>query len=85
MYLDSSARYVQGVDWDDDITKRLLHSICYVPILFFGTTAPLTQFAKGASTQLVAAGWEAPLGLTRLGGLEQDRKLEDAKQIACLC
>jgi hypothetical protein len=68
---------IQGADWDEDIAKGLLHSTIYCPILSFGTTAPMAPFPEAARAQLIAVGWEeAPLGLARLCGAEQDR--EDA-------
>jgi serine/threonine protein kinase len=73
----SLSGHVEGADWDEDIASGLLRSICYVPILSYGATAPLAQFAAEDRTQLITMGWEeAPLGLDRLEGSEQDR--EDA-------
>ena len=77
VYLDTCGGHVEGADWDEDINRGLLHSTIYCPILSYGATAPMAQFAETASAQLIAMGWEkAPLGLARLRGAEQDR--EDA-------
>jgi serine/threonine protein kinase len=77
VYFDFCGEHGQVVDWDADIAKGLLHSICYVPILSYGATAPLAHFTEGTCAQHIAMGWEeAPLGLSRLGRAEQDR--EDA-------
>ena len=55
---------------DSDISVGLLHSLCFVPILSYGATAPL---AKMPQDQF--AGWAAkPLGLARLEGEESDRE-----------
>ncbi len=50
----------------------LLHSVCFLPILSYGATAPLAALPVHE-----ISGWEeTPLGLVRLSGAEQDR--EDA-------
>jgi hypothetical protein len=62
-------------DWEDNLVNGLLNSLCYIPILSYGATAPLAALQKENSTGLVAAGWdEAPLGLERLVGSDDDRE-----------
>jgi serine/threonine protein kinase len=77
VYVDSCGGHAQGADWNADTAQGLLHAICFSPILSFGATAPMAQFADETSHQRIVAGWqETPLGLTRLVGSEKDR--EDA-------
>jgi serine/threonine protein kinase len=74
VYLNTYGGHVQS-DWDTHITKGLLHSICYCPILSYGATAPLASIHGESSAQLIEMGWEkAPLGLDRLCGAEYDRE-----------
>ena len=55
---------------DSDISVGLLHSLCFIPILSYGATAPLANTPQGQ-----VAGWAAePLGLARLEGEESDRE-----------
>ena len=55
---------------DSDISVGLLHSLCFVPILSYGATAPLANLAQDQF-----AGWVAePFGLARLEGEESDRE-----------
>jgi hypothetical protein len=79
VYLDTFGGHCQGAEsesgWDEDMTRGLLYSILYCPILSYGATAPMAQLAEGERAQLIAMGWEAaPLGLERLSGAEKDRK-----------
>ena len=73
VYLDT--RRVHGAGLDDDLAHGLLNSICFSPILSYGATAPLAALPEKASSQRIALCWdEAPLGLARLGGTENDRE-----------
>ena len=59
-----------AIERDSDISAGLLHSLCFVPVLSYGATAPLASISKDA-----IAGWAAePLGLARLQGKESDRE-----------
>ena len=77
VYLDSCGGHAWGTDWTDDITKGLLHSICYVPILSYGATAPMAQHvdSEKSISQLIAREETLP-GLGQLGCAAQD--CEDA-------
>ena len=74
-------RRAQNVDllvpeWEDGIVAGLLHSLCFLPILSYGGTAPLANIHHDAST-----GWATePLGLQRLEGTEMDRE-DDVLQV----
>ena len=71
VFLDAR-REEHGEEWDRALQAGLLHSICFLPLLSYGSTAPLAYLpADGAPT----AGNEwpaAPLGLRRLHGAEED-------------
>ena len=59
-----------AIERDSDISAGLLHSLCFVPVLSYGATAPLASMPQDP---IVA--WAAePLGLARLQGKESDRE-----------
>ena len=59
-----------AIERDSDISAGLLHSLCFVPVLSYGATAPLASMPQDP---IVA--WAAePLGLARLEGEESDRE-----------
>ena len=73
VYLD--ARLAErGEDWDQGLAAGLLHSLCFLPLLSYGYTAPLASLGGGAGSAGAAGeGWaETPLGLRRLLGDEDD-------------
>ncbi len=71
VYLDSHVGHDQVENWEDDIARGLLHSICFAPILSYKEIAPLAALTKGTSTQLSRE--NAPPVLGQLVGAEQDR------------
>jgi serine/threonine protein kinase len=72
VYMDIGSGHALNANWDADIADGLLHSVCFLPILSYGATAPLAALPVHE-----ISGWEeTPLGLVRLSGAEQDR--EDA-------
>ena len=71
MYWDGR-RAVKGEEWDQSLTDGLLNSICFFPILSYGSTAPLAALSTNFSSA-AANGWSAePLGRQRLTGGETD-------------
>ena len=75
VYLDAF-RLVKGEDWAAGFASGLLHSLCFLPLLSYGFTAPLSTLQGEKYDQLVAQGWElTPLGRQRLTGAHSD--LED--------
>ena len=66
-------RLVKGEDWEEGFATGLLNSLCFFPILSFGSTAPMACLREDAYAALLAMGWEAqPLGRQRLQGRESD-------------
>jgi serine/threonine protein kinase len=66
-------RLVKGEDWEAGFAAGLLHSVCFLPLLSFGFTAPLAAIPEKDLMQVIANGWEAkPLGRQRLTGSESD-------------
>ncbi len=62
----------QGEDWEEGFANGLLRSLCFFPLLSYGSTAPLASLPADAELAL-AAGWdEAPVGRARLRGEEGD-------------
>jgi hypothetical protein len=57
-----------GEECDQGLDAGLLHSLCFFPLLSYGSTAPL------ASLQNVKDGDATPLGLQRLQGEEEDNE-----------
>mmetsp|Transcript_36696 Transcript_36696/g.96836 ORF Transcript_36696/g.96836 Transcript_36696/m.96836 type:complete len:562 (+) Transcript_36696:5975-7660(+) len=75
VYLDH-ARLVKGEDWEEGFASGLMHSLCFFPLLSYGSTAPLAAISPDAREKVLAAGWEErPAGRARLQGTKQD--LED--------
>ena len=63
---------IKSEDWDKSLEEGLLFSLCFIPLLSYGATAPL--FAT-AEPQTITDGWSPePLGLQRLRGAESDRE-----------
>ena len=59
----------QGEDWEEGFANGLLNSLCFFPLLSYGSTAPLADL----SPDCAAAGWdERPAGRRRLRGSEDD-------------
>lgn len=85
VYLDTR-REELGEEWDQGLAAGLLHSLCFVPLLSFGCTAPLAAIRQDCSLPppadvlderqgqgALAEGWPAtPLGLRRMEGGEED-------------
>ena len=63
----------QGEDWEEGFASGLLNSLCFFPVLTYGSTAPLAELAEDTLAESVAAGWEErPLGRQRLRGSDLD-------------
>ena len=70
VYWDSH-RLVKGEPWEEGFATGVLNSICFLPLLSHGFTAPLAVFKDERSA--LAKGWEAaPVGRKRLEGAETD-------------
>jgi hypothetical protein len=66
-------RCVQGEDWEEGFANGLLNSLCFFPVLSYGSTAPLADIPEQSLDAVVAAGWdERPAGRRRLEGRETD-------------
>ena len=64
-------RLVKGEDWAEGFAAGLLKSLCFLPLLSYGFTAPLA--ALPASAKEMDQGWEAmPVGRKRLAGDDND-------------
>ena len=62
-------RLVKGEDWEEGFASGLLHSLCFLPLLSYGFTAPLAALPDDRLVQAIAEGWEErPLGRKRLVG-----------------
>jgi serine/threonine protein kinase len=65
-------RLIGGENWEDGFGTGLLNSLCFLPLLSYGSTAPLAALPKDAGSA-VAHGWESkPVGRKRLEGNEFD-------------
>lgn len=74
MYLDARC-LIKGERWEDGFIHGLLHSICVLPILSYGSTAPLAAFPPGEEAALIDRGWEElPVGRARLRGDATDEE-----------
>ena len=63
-------RLVKGEDWEDGFGVGLFNSLCFLPLLSYGSTAPLAALPNDAA---LAEGWEGmPVGRKRLQGAESD-------------
>jgi hypothetical protein len=72
VYLDVH-RLVKGEDWEQGFALGLLNSLCFLPLLSYGFTAPLAALPEEQFINALERGWEeAPLGRTRLAGAESD-------------
>ena len=66
-------RLVKGQDWEDGFASGLLNSLVFLPLLSYGSTAPLAQISESKLQESIAKGWDArPVGRERLQGLESD-------------
>jgi YD repeat-containing protein len=66
-------RLVKGENWKDGFANGLLNSLCILPLLSYGATAPLASLGKDRLAQKVAMGWdEKPMGRCRLEGKISD-------------
>ena len=74
VYLDPR-REERGEEWDQGLAAGLLHSLCFFPLLSYGSTAPLASLGDDTSPPAVGESWPAmPLGLRRLRGAEEDNE-----------
>ena len=66
-------RLVKGEEWEDGFAGGLLRSLCVLPLLSYGSTAPLAQISGSRLVKVTSDGWEErPLGRIRLRGLDSD-------------
>ena len=68
-------RLIKGEDWGDGFSTGLLNSLCFFPILSYGSTAPLAALPDDGPelSAMIAKGWdELPIGRKRLKGLDSD-------------
>ena len=66
-------RVLQGQDWEDGFADGLMHSLCFFPLLSYGSTAPLAEICEERLQQATASGWEErPVGRARLRGRHTD-------------
>jgi hypothetical protein len=66
---------IKGERWEDGFIHGLLHSLCFLPILSYGSTAPLAAFPPSEDAALTARGWDAqPMGRVRLRGDATDEE-----------
>ena len=68
-------RLVKGEDWEEGFSAGLLSSLCFFPILSYGSTAPLAAFPENPSERevLIGKSWEEnPFGRRRLRGMVDD-------------
>ena len=77
-------RLVKGEDWEAGFASGLLNSLCFVPLLSYGFTAPLAMLPDDSDlrAQAIMKGWEEfPLGRTRLTGTEADSEDNCLKEL----
>ena len=66
-------RLVRGQEWEDGFASGLLRSLCVLPLLSYGATAPLAHISGSRLAKAVSDGWEErPVGRQRLRGLSYD-------------
>ena len=60
---------VTGEDWEEGFAAGLLHSLCFLPLLSYGSTAPLAALPEDKASDV----WEQnPVGRVRLAGMDCD-------------
>jgi hypothetical protein len=65
-------REENGDPWDNAMAVGLLHSLCFIPLLSYGSTAPLALLS---GSQPDWNEWpETPFGRQRLQGAEEDHE-----------
>jgi hypothetical protein len=82
VYWDSR-RMLKGEEWDESISKGLLHSLCVIPLLSYGATAPLACISKNDSSAATSKAEIQPSGVHWLRGDETDP--EDGMLKVCFC
>ena len=78
-------RPIQGEDWEEGFAIGLLNSMCILPLLSYGSTAPLAALPEPQSerSELISMGWdERPVGRNRLQGSEFDSEDNVLKEFA---
>jgi hypothetical protein len=73
VYLDAR-REGLGKEWDQGLEAGLLHSLCFFPLLSYGSTAPLASLCDDCSLPERKDWPMKPLGLQRLQGVEEDNE-----------
>ena len=75
-------RLVKGEDWEHGFATGLLNSLCFLPILSYGSTAPMATLPKEYVLEAVEHGWEeTPVGRIRLQGTESDAEDNVLKEL----
>ena len=75
-------RLVKGEDWEHGFATGLLNSLCFLPILSYGSTAPMATLPKDQLFETLAQGWDAtPIGRARLDGTESDSEDNVLKEL----
>ena len=67
-------RAVKSEEWDEGIIAGLFSSLCFFPILSYGSTAPLAAIPRDHTTVPECTWVPEPLGLRRIKGVESDRE-----------
>ena len=66
-------RLVKGEEWEEGFSSGLLRSLCVLPLVSYGSTAPLAKVSGSRLVQVTSNGWEErPFGRVRLKGMDSD-------------
>jgi hypothetical protein len=71
VYLDVR-REERGEEWYQGLEAGLLRSLCFLPLLSYGSTAPLAPLCDDGSPPTRESWPATPFGLQRLQGTEED-------------
>ena len=75
-------RLVEGEDWEEGFASGLLNSLCFFPLLSYGSTAPLASLPEDKKRKALEDGWELkPVGRNRLEGTEADAEDNVLKEL----
>jgi hypothetical protein len=87
VYLDAR-REDRGEEWDQGLAAGLLYSLCFLPLLSYGCTAPLASLGSknhGPSGESEESWPVTPLGMGRLQGAEGDSEDGVLKVVRIVC
>ena len=74
-------RLIEGENWEDGFGTGLFNSLCFLPLLSYGSTAPLAALQDDNGTA-IARGWDLrPVGRKRLQGNETDAEDNFLKEL----